>query len=360
MYEYLRDVKMEDETVFEQIQKVYNLVDLNNKQYGKSYGMDTMLDLYKNILITKYDLNISLYSFGWETFFDRLFDALLGIAEKENFKNLNGLELNLDVLTEIIELKYEKDSYKYKYVETEFATRMISWFSRYGRSKNLIIYPFLYFFKNEPNIYGQLERLLVVINKYFFIHSIENSKQINKVNNFVAHLVKIMRENTSETVINKVKEEIIHEDVDWLKWAIGRDLYDGSKWWKYLICGVSTYLKERDMNSEDLIPKIFYTDCFDIEHIHATADSSLEIPSELQNSIGNLTQLENDINRSIQDKPFIEKRKRYVESKYAFIKEIAEHNEWSIDDIKKRKCQETEAIFNYIMKEKELSVNSLL
>lgn len=360
MYEYLRDVKMEDETVFEQIQKVYNLVDVNNKQYGKSYGMDTILDLYKNILITKYDLNISLYSFGWETFFDRLFDALLGIAEKENFKNLNGLELSLDVLTDIIELKYEKDIYKYKYVETEFATRMISQFSRYGRSKDLIIYPFLYFFKNEPNTYEQLERLLVVINKYFFIHSIENSKQINKVNNFVAHLVKSIRENTSETIINKVKEEISHEDEGWLEWAIGRDLCDGSKWWKYLICGVSTYLKEREKNSEDLIPKIFYTECFDIEHIHATADSSLEIPSELQNSIGNLTQLEYDINRSIQDKPFIEKRKRYIESKYAFIKEIAEYNEWSIDDIKKRKSQETEAIFNYIMKEKELSVNSLL
>ena len=144
MYEYLRDVKMEDETVFEQIQKVYNLVDVNNKQYGKSYGMDTMLDLYKNILITKYDLNISLYSFGWETFFDRLFDALLGIAEKENFKNLNGLELSLDVLTDIIELKYEKDIYKYKYVETEFAKRMISQFSRYGRSKDLIIYKLMF------------------------------------------------------------------------------------------------------------------------------------------------------------------------------------------------------------------------
>ena len=85
MYEYLRDIQMEDETVFEQIQNIYNLVDVNNKKYCKSYGMDTMLDLYKNILITKYDLNNSLYYFGWETFFDRLFDALLGINEKDNF-----------------------------------------------------------------------------------------------------------------------------------------------------------------------------------------------------------------------------------------------------------------------------------
>ena len=355
MYEYLRDIKMEDETVFEKIQNVYNLVDVNNKKYDKSYGMDTMLDLYKNILITKYDLNISLYSFGWETFFDRLFDSLLGINEKENFKNLNGLELSLDTLTEIIELKYEKDLYKYKHFETEFATRMISWFSRYGRSKDLIIYPFLFFNKNEQNKLEQLERLIVVVNKYFFIHSIENSKQINRVNSFVAHLVKDIRNNSSEEIINKVKDQISLEDDDWLKWAIGRDLCEGSRWWKYLICGVSTYLKERGLKSNDLIDKIFNTGWFDIEHIHATADPSLVIPSELQNSIGNLTQLEYDINRSIQDKPFSEKRLRYLESNYIFIKEIAMHDEWTIDDIKKRKEQEAAAIYNYIKHEKEIS-----
>lgn len=356
MYEYLRDIKTEDETVFEQIQNVYNLVDVNNKKYCKSYGMDTMLDLYKNILITKYDLNNSLYYFGWETFFDRLFDALLGINEKDNFKNLNGLELSLDVLTEIIELKYEIDEYKYKHFEAEFAIRMISRFSRYGRSKDLIVYPFLFFCKNEPNTYEQLERLIVVVNKYFFIHSIENSRQINKVNSFVANLVKSVRDKSSEEIINKVKGQIALEDKDWLKWAIGRDLCEGrgSRWWRYLICGVSTFLKERDLDSNDLVAKIFFTDCFDIEHIHATADKSIEVPPELQNSIGNLTQLEYDINRSIQDKPFSEKRKRYTESKYALIKELATYDEWTIDDIKKRKEHETSAIYDYIKNEKDL------
>ena len=359
MYEYLRDVKGEDETVFEKIQNVYNLIDVYNEKYEKSYWMGTMLDLYKNKLITKYDLNVSLYAYGWETFFDRLFDALLGINEKDNFKNLNGLELSLDILTEIIELRYDKDKYQYKNLETEFATRMISNFSRYGRSKDLIVYPFLFFCKNEPNIFEQLERLIVVVNKYFFIHSVENSRQINRVNSFVAHLVKSVRDDSSEEIIQKVKEQINLEDAEWLKWAIGRDLCDGSRWWKYLICGVSTFLKERGLESNDLVAKIFYTDSYDIEHIHASADGSVEIPSELQNSIGNLTQLEYEINRSIQDKPFSEKRKRYPESDYVFIKEIAMHDDWTIDDIKERKEQETLAIYNYIKNEKELSFSCL-
>ena len=214
-----------------------------------------------------------------------------------------------------------------------------------------------FFCKNEPNTYEQLERLIVVVNKYFFIHSIENSRQINKVNSFVANLVKSVRDKSSEEIIDKVKEQITLEDEDVLKWAIGHDLCDGrgSKWWKYLICGVSTFLKERGLGSEDLVAKIFFTDCFDIEHIHATADKGIEVPPELQNSIGNLTQLEYDINRSIKDKPFSERRARYAESKYALIKEIATYDEWTVDDIKKRKEHETSAIYKYIKNEKELS-----
>lgn len=359
MYEYLRDVKGEDETIFEKIQNVYNIVDVNNKKYDKSYGMGTMLDLYKNILITNYDLNISLYAFGWEIFFERLFDALLGIDEMNNFKNLNGLELGLDTLTEIIELKYEKDRYEYKHFETEFATRMISNFSRYKSSKDLITYPFLYFNKKKQNIYEHLELLLIIVNKYFFIHSIENSRQINQVNSFIAHLVKDMRDNSPEDIIKKVEEQVEFEDENLLKWAIGRDLYDGrsSRWWRYLICGVSTYLKERSTTSKDLLKKLFDTSYFDIEHIHATDDPSIDIPKELQNSIGNLTHLEYQINRSIKNKTFSEKKRRYLESSYELIRDIAKHDEWTIEDIKKRKFQETLAIYNYIKNEKELSLD---
>lgn len=355
MYEYLR-IKGEDETVFEKLQNVYNLVDIKNKEYDLSYGMGTMLEIYKNILITKYDLNLSLYLFGWETFFERLFDALLGIDKKDNFKNLDELELSLDTLTEIIELKYEKERYRYKHFETEFASEMISTFSLYERFKNLLIYPFLFFYKKGQNKYEQLERLIVVANKYFFIYSIEHSRKIYHVTRIIEQLVQSLCKENSETIIEKIKAQISLADDEAFKGAIGGDLLAGraSKRWRYLICGVSTYLKERRKTPPDLFKRIFDTSFFDIEHIHATADRSVEVPQELQNSIGNLTQLESYINRSIQDKPFTKKKKRYLESKYAFIKEIAEHNEWSIDDIKKRKSDETEAIFNYIKKEKEL------
>lgn len=359
MYEYLHDIKFEDETIFKKIQGLYTLVDEQNKQHATEFSMGTMLEIYKNVLITEFNLSNVLYSFGWETFFDRLFDSLLGVNEWEHFKNLNGLELSLDVLKDIIEMRYEKESYNYSNLETKFATRMISDYSRYRWSKGLVMYPFLYFHHKEDDKYCQLERLIVVLNKYFFIHSIEHSRQIYQVNNFIANLVKTLKKESSKDVIDAVKKQISLENEDLLKDSIGRDLFEGSRWWKYLICGVSTYLKEREIADDKLIEKIFYTDSFDIEHIHATADESIRIPRELQNSIGNLSQLENSINRSIQNKPFSKKQESYKKSSYSLFKELAEYKEWTIENIYKRKEQEVVAIYNYIKQEEELSYGSV-
>ncbi len=353
MYEYLRDVKNEDEEVFEKIQELYTLIDTKNKSLSVTYTMGTMLDLYKNILITEYNLSSTLYSFGWETFFDRLFDSLLGINEWEHFKNLNGLELSLDTLREIIEIRYEKQSHKYAHTETDFAANMIWCFSRYWMSLKLVRYPFLYFFRNDENRYEQLERLIVALNKYFFIHSIEHSKQIYKVNSFIANLVKSIKNSTSEKIIQAVVDGIRAEDQKKLKDAIGQNLIDGSKWWKYLVCGVSTYLEER--NYTDELPKIFNTSEFDIEHIHANADEGQDIPYDLQNSIGNLTHLEFSINRSIQNEPFEKKRESYKDSKYRMIQQLSQKENWDLDSIIKRHEEETTKIYDYITKEKELS-----
>ena len=55
-----------------------------------------------------------LFRTRWETFFDRLFDALLGIAEKENFKNLrNALKASNFRVSELeTELKAKEEELK--------------------------------------------------------------------------------------------------------------------------------------------------------------------------------------------------------------------------------------------------------
>lgn len=360
MYEYMRDIENEDENVFEKIQELYTLVDVLNERYKVNFTMGTMLDLYKNILITEYNLNAVLFAFSWGTFFERLFDSLLGINEWDHFKNLNGLRLSLDTLHSIIEMRYVKHAHRYANIETEFASRMISDYSRYRWSKGLVIYPFLHFYRNEQDVYDKLERLIVVLNKYFFIYSLAYSKQINPVNSYIASLVKSMKTASSEDIILSLKKKIESVDDEWLMGEITKDLIDGSKWWRYLVCGVSTYLTERSCftSAEEMIDKIFHKWEFDIEHIHATADPSNIIPTYLQNSIGNLTPLEYEINRSIQDQVFEEKRKSYTKSKFLTIRQIAETSKWDIECIKKRRDAEGERVYDYIKKEPELSFKS--
>ena len=53
---------------------------------------------------------------------------------------------------------------------------------------------------------------------------------------------------------------------------------------------------------------IYKRDAWDIEHIHATADSS----GEADDSLANLTLLNRDINRAYKDKPFNEKRQEII------------------------------------------------
>ena len=82
---------------------------------------------------------------------------------------------------------------------------------------------------------------------------------------------------------------------------------------------------------------------WDIEHIHATADET----DEADDSLGNLTLLDAQTNRSYQNKPFIEKRKIIIEreSKGLFVplctkniylkvysKDISDMDNWVNDD----------------------------
>ena len=82
---------------------------------------------------------------------------------------------------------------------------------------------------------------------------------------------------------------------------------------KDLVCIVSAYLKEPLLKEESAIEnlKCRLSWDFDVEHIHATEDYSVDVDEGLQNSIGNLMLLESSINRSIGKKPFNEKVEHY-------------------------------------------------
>jgi len=72
----------------------------------------------------------------------------------------------------------------------------------------------------------------------------------------------------------------------------------------------------------------------------------------IQNSIGNLAQLEYDINRSIQADSFKLKRIRYKESKYLTFQHIADNcTKWDSEEAEQRRQQQVEKMLHYIYEE---------
>ncbi len=354
MYEYLTDYLGEDESAFDKIQEVYQLLDSMNKKHGRWVtGFDGILDIYKNVLVTKYNLNSGFYSFGWDTFFERLFDTLLGVKSWDNFGPVlsnKDFFISLDEIKQVIELRFEYSDYKYVTLEAIFALNHSNWWSRYSRSLWLVIYQFLYFNRGHANRYVLLERLVISLDKLFFIYSVTYYKQIYDINNFVAELIKSMAHKSPEEIIGAVKNKYAAYDQKLLERTLGGYINDNEKR-KRLVCSLSTFLEERYDNPEGVIKNIFETS-FDIEHIHANADEEVEIDDTLQNSIGNLAQLEYDINRSIQADPFKLKRIRYKDSKYLTFQRIAaKYTKWDTEEAEHRRVQQVEKMLHYIYDE---------
>lgn len=175
-------------------------------------------------------------------------------------------------------------------------------------------------------------------------------KQIYEINSFVSDLIKSIAKSNPEEIIKTVKDKIASYDRESLKETLSGYITNNDKR-KRLVCSLSTYLEERYDNPDGVWENIFDT-AFDIEHIHANADELVQIDETLQNSIGNLGQLEYDINRSIQAIPFSQKRLRYKDSKYLTFKHIAKNFEkWDQEEAENRRKNEVDRMLKYIYDE---------
>jgi hypothetical protein len=351
MYEYLTDKKNEGEEVFQKITKLYDLIDSKNKSFDVEVtSINETLDIYRDYLIARYDLPVVLFDYASETFFDHLFDALLGINQWEYLRNIKELELRIDELEDIINVRFEWEKSKYISVENMFALNSIRWsrYSKYWKS----LYVLLYVQRNlsVEERYENVALLLVNLNKLFFIYSVINDKVINDMRyTFMRNLKKRIVNDTFDNMISSIKEKINATDKEWTKDCIGGYItYNPRK--RNLICVLSAFLDETANNikkTEEIHKKLFETR-FDIEHIHANNDTSIAVDAKLQNSIGNLVMLEGEINRSIQDEIFEEKKKRYLESCYNSVQKIACKNNWTEVEIKERKEDELRKIIDYL------------
>ncbi len=350
MYEYLRDKKNEGEDSFSEISKVYDEIE-KKKREGIDISIGVILSYFQKVLIIDNGLPASLFQYAWDTFFDRLFDTILGVKSWEEFSKVKDMavEISLNSLSNLIEVYCKWVKSVYPSVEGMFAYEMMGW-SRYSRHLDIDCL-YLYYHKED---YNGLYALLCVVNKLLFSYSIAYAKSIYKINAFMYNLKSSLKDKSHDDLIKDVTNEISGTE-SWLKNELKKDIASNVKW-KNMICRMSQYLFSKDSFTSgsicmDDVRTLLFETQIDIEHIHATADTTINWnDEELQNGIGNLTMLEYDINRRIQNKPYMEKRKEYKYSAFPEIKNIAESNEkWTMEEAVKRRDIIVDTICDYII-----------
>jgi uncharacterized protein with ParB-like and HNH nuclease domain len=347
-YEYLRPT--EGDQAFNDIGEVYKRIkDINARwrEGGNDYNvvsMSTVRTVYKDYIISKYDMPNGLFQMGTDTFYEYLFDDLLGIQHHNEIGNRDKIATVVLSLTEInlvVDVVSQWNQSYYQTPEELIAYKLIEK-SRYSRFTR-IAYLLLMNNFTLPEVYS----VLLPLAKVYLCYSIYFSRTIYDIHNFSYNLQKRIG---SGSTISELKDYIIaklfnDECISKKEGFKGQIAYN--RIWKDLMCCLSVYFDEVSSSDVKKIDRLITLN-YDVEHIHATEDTSVVVPSELQNSIGNLVLLESSINRSIGNQPFIVKKKSYERSEYQSIKKLLAFSEWGVAEIKDRLENQYQQIVTFI------------
>lgn len=365
MYEYLTQGEgTSRKNVFEQIDALYSKIDEKNKlEEKKIISMNHALDLYRFFLIGKCKLPVTLYSYGVEQFYERLFDTLLGLNKWEHFENhKDNISLSLSELDRIIDSFYSWDVERYFLAETTISLRLISW-SRYARYWLLIV---LFLNKLDESDRKLIHQFTPILTKLILIYSVRFDKVVNEMRSrLVSKLVsKIVDPNCNpEEVIEFLQQQLINQrdhSLEHLRYTLNDEVFSNSKK-KNLLCRLSAILydgryRSLDHGDSKICEKLFFETNIDIEHIQSYMDYDKERRRDILdywgaeiNGLGNLVILERSKNRSISNKVFGIKRASYTSSEFEIVKNIAENNvEWTKEHAITRKDLEVNRIMKYL------------
>jgi len=366
MYEYLTDKKKYGEKAFEEISNLYAEIDRQNNENNLQINITEILDIYKYILIAKNNLPTVLYTYGTDTFFNRLFDTIFNINEWTNFANTKNIDLSLSDISQIIRTRYYREKMEYQTVEDACSMNFI-WWSRYGRYA-ILIFVFMYHFKNEDNFEQKIFTFIRQLSKVFIIYSIRFQKAVNEIHRFNYDLLKVIATKSYDEVISFINKKIGNNEqhnqgrYD-LNYFLTENLTHNRKR-KDLVCRLSAMLEEDYKNSkgiDEITKKLFDRQKYpiDIEHIQSFNDEKIEEREQIWkkwgdniNSIGNLMILERHINQSISNKPYNFKIKEYKNSNYEIVKkQVDTYSEWSLEKCLERKEKELEKMLKYLFNE---------
>ena len=377
MYEYLcggnKDLdEIERNKYFEKISVLYETIERKNKEIGgvviDIYGV---LEIYKYIIITKFDLPKNLYFFGVDRFYEELFDTLSNSNRHEHFQNVKskGVSLSLQELEQVIESRFEWEQIE-KVGETaaDSCAWHFIWWSRYSRY-HILIYLFSFRYYKSEDYVNNLYLFQKKLSKLFIVYSIRFQKLKSEI--YYTSMYEVL-----DCMLNKSFEELLYllenkigklenhkgEYYD-LNWFLENNLTENAKR-KNIICRLSALLDEDYLTTDknkikEIVRKIFQIPV-DIEHIQSYHDRNGEKRQDVWdewgeelNSLGNLMVLEESINRGIGNNFYKEKvtlSNGYLKSGFEIVKnQINDYPlNWTLEDCLNRKEKESKKITDYL------------
>ena len=363
MYEYLTSVKGKKENTFEEISELYKKIDEYNAERKENFAdINHILRIYQYILIARHDLPTALYSIGADTFFERLFDTIFNTNQWDHFKNnVSRIDLSIEDLNKIIEVRYLWQKTEYSSVEDACAMYFI-WWSRYSKYW-ILNFVFLYKFSDEEDYWEKLQIFNKQLSKLYFIYSVRFLKAVNEMHTFTFTLIKSITNKSFDEVINTINNKIgkLENHKGWydLENILNGNIAYNSKT-KNLICRLSAMMEEdykaTEKDKVNSIKKKLFDIPIDIEHIQSYHDKDGKLRKTIWdewgnniNSLGNLMVLEQKINRSISNDPYHIKVKSYPTSSFNIVRNQVEFfNEWNLQSCIMRKEKEVTKIIHYL------------
>ena len=356
-----------DDSLFQQISNCYRQIEDRNRSLGVHViGMDDVLACFQRVIVAKFGMNAETYSMSSSQFFERLFDYLINGKKWPGFYDALGIQLGIKDLQKVVRIMLKLDAMR----REDSRLRLICNFlnaTRYGwYAKHMLAVACFFDVVPEDDAAGMAafnERLF----KKLVPASIGFSKVVNPIR--TSKLLELLRRLAS----GNADEVNSHLSTDWgangysEASLVESGLNQEIAWvapWKNLLCRMVEYLVTlqdagngkqglEDADWRELDDRLFGPS-FDIEHIqsYTDIDNAEEVRrvwgAEL-NSLGNLSLLEFDINRSIQNAKYVEKCKAYRNSVYRTLhKVVDDYAEWNKSSAVARREQLSGMIKEYL------------
>jgi hypothetical protein len=373
MFEYLTDMHGHLSDCFAEIDRLYKIVEQKNSPADRLFtNIQEILWIYQKLVCAKHHLPIALVRAGTETFYERLFDGLLGIKYWEGYKTAAQHDqksaplLRLSDIERLIDLRRRSDQ-EWHSAEPltwhhRLAIHLIEWsrYSNYWYLRILVDYCYPTEIAENSKL---REEFATALARVCVVYSVINARKINEMHSFFADLSARMFDHEDPKLGTKTPlTEIITRLNDRIKPV--RQRFENE-----LAGDLSAYLTAKNLVCrmvEALFPskpiefeKIF-CDGYDIEHICSYHDKDNNKREDVWqkwkeagvsiNGLGNLMLLEYKLNRSIKNDDFDKKRPKYVESKLREAEFIAAlpNSVWSPKAAESKLERNTKRLIDYL------------